>query len=342
VERVTDGPLVIVGNDGGTNIGASLKRAAEARGLDVTLVNAQRAFAGPRTIARVNWWLRGRRPARLGAFGREVLEACRTVRPRRLIATGLAPLDRSTLAGLERLGIERINYLTDDPWNPAFRSRWFLDALPLYDRVWSARTSNLDDLRRHGCAGVDYLPFGFDPELFFPQAPTPAERPAYDTDICFAGGADADRVPYMAALAGAGLSLALYGDYWNRFSETKRADRGHASPEVLRKAASGAAVSLCLVRRANRDGHTMRSFEVPAVGGCMLAEDTDEHRAFFGPSGQAVIYFKTMTDMVERARALLSDATERARLASAAHGLVAGGRFTYADRLETMLTTVSR
>jgi hypothetical protein len=217
-----------------------------------------------------------------------------------------------------------------------------LDALPLYDRVWSARTSNLDDLRRHGCASVDYLPFGFDPDLFFPQAPTAAERPTYDADICFAGGADADRVPYMATLAGAGLSLALYGDYWSRFSETKHADRGHASPEVLRKAASGAAISLCLVRRANRDGHTMRSFEVPAVGGCMLAEDTDEHRSFFGPSGRAVIYFKTMTEMAERARALLSDPAERARLATAAHRLIAAGGYTYADRLQTMLTTVAR
>jgi spore maturation protein CgeB len=342
VERVIQRPLVIVGNDGGTNIGASLRRAAAARGLDVTLVNAQRAFAGPRALARLNWWLRGRRPARLKAFGREVLETCRELRPSQLISTGLAPLDRETLAGLERLGVERINYLTDDPWNPAFRSRWFLDALPLYDRVWSVRTSNLDDLRRHGCAGVAYLPFGFDPELFFPEAPTDAERPAYESDICFAGGADTDRVPYMAALAHAGLSLALYGDYWSRFSETKRADRGHAGPEVLRKAASGAAVSLCLVRRANRDGHTMRSFEVPAVGGCMLAEDTDEHRVFFGPSGHAVVYFSTMAEMVDRARGLLADPAERTRLAAAAHRLIAAGGFTYADRRETMLLTVSR
>jgi spore maturation protein CgeB len=86
----------------------------------------------------------------------------------------------------------------------------------------------------------------------------------------------------------------------------------------------------------------MRSFEVPAVGGCMLAEDTDEHRAFFGPSGHAIIYFKTMAEMVERARALLSDPVERARLAIAAHRLIAAGGYTYADRLQTMLTTVAR
>jgi len=74
----------------------------------------------------------------------------------------------------------------------------------------------------------------------------------------------------------------------------------------------------------------------------MPAEDTDEHRAFFGRSGQAVIYFKTVADMVEQARALLADPGERTRLAGTAHRLVAGGGFTYADRLDTMLTAGSR
>ena len=52
-----------------------------------------------------------------------------------------------------------------------------------------------------------------------------------------------------------------------------------------------AKVNLCLVRRAKRDGHVMRSFEIAAVGGCMLAQDTDEHREIFGPEGEAVRLF---------------------------------------------------
>ena len=97
------------------------------------------------------------------------------------------------------------------------------------------------------------------------------------------GGADRDRVPFIAALGAAGFSIALYGDHWDRFPETKPYDRGYADPQTLRQATAAAKIALCLVRRANRDGHVMRSFEIPAIGACMLVEDTEEHREIFGP-----------------------------------------------------------
>ena len=195
----------------------------------------------------------------------------------------------------------------------------------------------MDDLERLGCRSVCYLPFGFDPTLFFPEAPQPDEAASYRADVFFAGGADADRIPYIAALLEANLTVSLYGDYWDRFGPTRGVTRGHAPPDVLRKAIAGAATCLCLVRRSNRDGHSMRSFEIPAARGCMLVEDTDEHRQFFGPHEEKVIYSQSIGAMVESARRLLADGAVRERLAAAAHGLVAGGGFSYRDRLRSLL-----
>ena len=96
-------------------------------------------------------------------------------------------------------------------------------------------------------------------------------------------------------------------------------------------------MALCLVRRANRDGLAMRSFEVPAIGACMLVEDTEEHREIFGPADRAVAYFHSVDDMVQRARRLLDDPGQRAHLASEAHRLIVQGRHTYRDRLRSML-----
>ena len=329
--------LVIVGNDGGTNIGASLRRGAEALRIPVALCDTRRAFDGSRTIARVNWWMRGRRPSRLRRFSAEVVDLCRRFRPSLLIATGLAPLEAGGLQQIRELGVETVNYLTDDPWNPAFGSRWFSTALPAYDQIFSVRRANIDDLVGLGCRRVDYLPFAADPALFYPQDPEPSEWASYRSDICFAGGADADRVPFIAALIAARFEVALYGDYWGRFRETRGAWRGHAAPETLRKATRSAALSLCLVRRANRDGHTMRSFEVPHVGGCMLVEDTDEHRALFGGNDHAVRYFQSSDDLVANAAALLADSQLRQRLAYRAQHLITQGRHTYQDRLSFML-----
>lgn len=331
------GRLIIVGGEGGTNIGGSLHRAADKLGVPSTLLNTAPAFGGPWAIARFNWWIRGHRPSRLRAFSREVVATCRRVKPKWLVATGTAPIDRSALGEIQSSGIRTISFLSDDPWNPSTRSQWFLDALPAYDDVFSARRANLADLRRHGCSHVEYLPFGVDPDLFFPEELSPTELLRHRSDVFFAGGADGERVPFIAGLIRAGIAVGLYGDYWHRYPETRAIARGHAPPDVVRKGIRAAAVCLCLVRHANRDGHSMRTFEVPAAGGCMLAEDTDEHRALFGPDGEAVVYFRTVSEMVGAARSLLSDPGARARLAGNAHRIVTEGSFTYLDRLRTML-----
>jgi glycosyltransferase involved in cell wall biosynthesis len=331
------GGLLIAGNDGGTNVGASLLRAAHALRMSATLCDAGRAYAGSRAAARVNWWLRGRRPTRLAGYGREIAQACREQRPAWLIATGVAPIERGHLDEMRAQGVVTINYLTDDPWNPAFKSRWFLEALPAYDRVYSPRTRNLDELKQHGCRRVEYLPFAVDPDLFFPEALTDAERARHESDVCFVGGAEPARVAIVSRLMQAGINVALYGDYWDRHVATRPAGRGHVSAKIVRKATSAAAISLCLVRHANRDGHTMRTFEAAAMGGCLLVEDTDEHRRLLGDEDATVSYFRSEADVVDRAQALLRNPERRQRLAAAARQLIACGRHTYRDRLHAML-----
>jgi len=329
--------LVIVGNDGGTNVGASLLRAARRCGLAAVLVDARRAFAAPRIVGRVNWWLRGRRPTRLAAFGREVAEACRTHRPRWLLTTGLAPVDRGALDAVTAVGVETINYLTDDPWNPAFRSEWFLEALGGYRRVATVRRSNIGDLKAATRADIEYVPFGFDQEIFYPRPADWPLDPGSPAGVFFAGGADRDRVPYIQALMAAGIEIALYGDHWDRHPETRAAARGYLEPDALREHIWNAAVCLCLVRRANRDGHSMRTFEVPAAGGCMCVEDTDEHRDIFGEDGVAVRYFTGPDDEVAITKELLACPERRQALAAASHRRVWDSACTYDHRLRQIL-----
>ena len=328
--------LLLVGNPAIVHIGAHLYHAAESLGLNTILCDVREAFAGPPWLARFNWRVLGRRPTGLRAFSARVVQACRDFQPQWLVATGIAPLDKPALEEIGRLGVLRLNYLTDDPWNPTHRAPWFLDSLALYDAIFSPRGANLDDLERAGCPRVRYLPFAYAPEVHFPEA-APIAQESQVPDIAFVGGGDQDRIPYVKALIDSGESVGLFGGYWERFRETRRCARGHASLAAVRWITGNAGVSLCLVRRANRDGHVMRSFEIPAMRGCMLAEDTDEHRAFFGADDQAVLYFRTPAEMVDKARWLLARPGERLRLADACHSLIRGGANTYADRLSAML-----
>jgi hypothetical protein len=330
--------LLIVGNPEEVHVGAHFLEGAGSLPLTARLADVREAFRGPKLVNRMNWWLRGRRPTRLRSFSQKVAELCAAWQPRWLIATGIAPLDEAALNQIGNMRVRRLNYLTDDPWNCVHRAPWFLDALPHYDRVFSTRRANLDDLRRHGCPAVSFLPFAYAPRLHFPE---PSHNGAASgpsaADVLFAGGADPDRVPYLAACIRAGFRVRLHGGYWDRYPETRGCAGGHLAADQLRAAMRRSRVALCLVRRANRDGHVMRSFEVPAIGTCMLTEDTVEHREILGPDGENVVYFRTIDEMVDRLRWLLAHDAERVRLAGAAHCLIVSGKHTYRDRLEAML-----
>jgi spore maturation protein CgeB len=332
--------LLIVGNRGGTNVGECFERVALAAGHEARLIEARLAMEAPPWLRRLNWHLRGHRPTRLNRFSGEVLSVCCDWKPDLLLTTGLAPVNHHVLARVRATGAVTANYLTDDPWNPAHYAPWFVRALRHYSMVFSPRRANLPDLQATGSGDVYYLPFAYDPTLHFVEAAAP-DVADYESDVLFIGGADRDRLPYCRALAGAGVKLAVYGDYWDRFPGTKRFFRGYADTRTIRMATRAARVCLCLVRRANRDGHTMRTFETAAMGGCLLIEDTAEHREIFGNDGDVVLYFRSIAEMLDRTQWLLQHDADRYRLASAAHARVTQGGNTYADRLRAIVEVAS-
>jgi spore maturation protein CgeB len=330
--------LALLGTSGGTHIGGSFARGATKLGLKSIWFDADKALAASRLLRSLSWHLADRRPLHLRRFEQELVAVCAYAKPAILIATGMAPLTEYALRALRRLDVVSVNYSTDDPWNPAVRSNWHLRALPFYDLVFSPRRSNLDDFRRLGCVKVHYLPFGYD-ESLFASAANSSDTSVYD--ILFVGGADADRAAFLTEFMRYGLPVAVAGGYWERYPGFRANALGTKPPEVIRALTAAAKVNLCLVRRGNRDGHVMRSFEIAAAGGCMLAQDTDEHREIFGPEGEAVGYFRDAKEAAQRARALLCDLPGRERLATRLHRCIAGGAHTYADRLATMLGIAS-
>ncbi len=329
--------LVFIGGSGGTNIGQSLFEAAQKLGDTACLINHAEAQSSYRWLNSLSWRFFDKRPFHMADYSQKVQRVCEETKPMVLITTGISPIRAIELTEIKRMGIKSVNYLTDDPWNPAHRCEWFLKALRFYDSVFSVRRANMADLCALGGPAVHYLPFGYDPNLFYPEKLSAEEILQYESDVIFVGGADVDRVPYIQTLLKAGLKIKLYGSFWERYSATRRITQGQGDVATIRKATRAAKIALCLVRRANRDDNCMRSYEIPAIGACMLAEDTEAHREIFGRDGDAVLYFKTPSEMVERVCFLLAHNDERQRLALAAHTIILQGNHTYRDRLATML-----
>lgn len=328
--------LIIVGYSAEYHIGSHLLKAAQAMQLNTYLWDASSAFDAHRFIRQINWRLCGHRPPRLKEFSRSLVALCETYRPDVVLVTGITPPDHETLTQIKGMGIRCINYLTDDPWNSAHYAPWFLKALPFYNVVFTPRTANLKELNTVGCKAC-YLPFGYAPDVHYYEAPPLEKSEEFESDVLFYGGADRDRLPYIQAILGIGLKLHVYGGFWERYNIPRSIIRGHSTVQTLRWAVAKARVTLCLVRRANRDGHVMRTYEASAMGACMLVEDTLEHREIFGGEGNNVIYFNSIEEMASKLKALVADARECQRLAYNVHQHIVTGKNTYQDRLVKML-----
>ena len=339
---------MIVGIMEEKHVGGQLRKAAEVLGLEARCMDATEAYQGNLILRKIAWYF-GRRPFGLSKFSSKVLAAAKKVKPSVILTTGQTPLDEAVLAELGKMGIFRANYSTDDPWNPAHQAGWFLRSLEQYDLVFSTRKANLDQFRGLGIQ-TEHLPFGYDPDLYF--APWDSRsHPDGDLDrgeriedrgseqdkVFLAGGGDEDRYPMVRALQEAGIKMSLWGGYWERAGLKSQ---GLMDAVGIRREASRCMVSLLLVRRANRDGSAMRSFEIPACGACCVAEDTEEHREMFGPDGKAVLYFRTPEELVRRVKEAFADPELRERLRRNVHKAITGKPNTYVDRLKTILERV--
>ena len=325
--------LLIVGKDQPGHVGQFFYEAAIAEGWEVRILNVARAMNGNKWLRRVQWRL-FRKPLRLNEFSEEVVREGKLFKPDIVLTTGSGALNAVSLMALRSRGIRLLNFSTDDPWNQHHRSRWFFEALCYYDHIYTPRRSNLDDLRGLGCRAISWLPFAYDPSIHYSE---PNSDQGWSSDVAFVGGADRDRVPAMAALIAEKHDVSLWGGYWERFRETRSASQGFADPMTLRKVISSTRCALTLVRRSNRDGHAMRTYEVAAMGAPCLAEDTSEHREILGEEGKSVMYFSSAKELLAKSRWLVNNSQEGAKLGRELRLRICSGQNTYADRLKTII-----
>lgn len=297
--------LLIIGNSRPTHVGHHFLRAAISLGWDVEIMDLNAAYEAPLWMRRVCWHLMGHRPVHLRAFSDAVVARCHDFKPDWVLVTGIAPVNAEALQRLRQAKFLVVNFLTDDPWNRQHHAPWFLKSLRLYGHVFNPRHANEPNLRDHGVASYSYLPFAYSPEAHYPPSDvSEEERQKWRNKIVFIGGADADRVAVVRKLVKAGVSVALWGGYWKDHDDLAAYAHGHADEETCRRIVASAGANLCLVRRANRDAHSMRSYEIPAMGGQLLVEDTPDHRELFGE--QAVYFSFERDDLVQQARHVLA------------------------------------
>lgn len=336
--------VLIVGGSGDDAVGTMFFRAAERCGLPVELVDS-RVDLTQSLFDRVAFRLRNRRHPGEAAFNQRVLSAALRFKPTLLLVTGLMPVRASALEEMRHLDVATVNYMTDDPFNPRHRSPTALRSIPSFDLYVSLKPAVDDDLRRAGARRICRSWFAYDPAVHFREPAPSAEARRWSADVSFIGGADRDRASLLAPardwLRQHGKSFAVFGGMWHRFPEYAACYRGFANGPHYRYALAGAGVVLCPVRRANRDWHSMRTFEAPAAGAFMLVERTPDHLDLFEEERHAA-FFEGPDELRDKTDFYLDRDDARRRMAAAAHARITGGGHTYSDRLKQILQWASR
>lgn len=238
-------------------------------------------------------------------------------------------------------GIALVNYNPDNPFiftGAGSGNQNVIDSISLYQLHF---TYNLDIQKRLGDEHkirTAYLPFGFDlSDDLFAECTTQQEI----CKACFLGNPDKQRAAFILALAQNGIKIDLYGNNWYKFVKHENilshpAVYGNELWKVLRRYR----VQLNLMRVHNENSHNMRTFEVPGVGGIMVAPETSEHKLFF-ESGKEVFLYKDVEDCIEKINYILQlSEIDACAIRDAARKKSIDAGYSYKDRAFAALSAI--
>jgi len=238
-----------------------------------------------------------------------------------------------------------INYNIDDPYGPRDRRRFsaYRSAVPHYDLVVVCRALNVPEARALGARQVLCVHRSADELSHAPQAITEEERAGWASEVLFLGTWMPERGPFLLELLRLGVPLTVRGSNWHAAPEWARIAPVYKGPGLLgadyAKAIQCARVNLGLLSKGNRDLHTTRSLEIPALGSLLCAERTSEHQAMY-EEGVEAVFWSSAEECAAQCRALLADDQRRAAIAQAGQRRIRANRHFNEAMLAQVLATL--
>ena len=160
-------------------------------------------------------------------------------------------------------------------------------------------------------------------------------------DILFIGYPEKERIESILYLAKNGFQIDIYGypNAWEKSNIKHKNIVNHKNSlfgEKYSEAISNSKITLCFLRKINRDLHTSRSIEIPACKGFMIAERTNEHLDLFEENKEAV-YFSNDCELLEKVKYYLENEKERLSISNNGYNKCVKKDYSYDNMVKKIL-----
>ena len=239
-----------------------------------------------------------------------------------------------------------VNWTLDDMFAKHNRSMYYTMSIKYYDLVVTTKSYNCDNNELPSLGVKNIL---FKDNSFLPLLHKPCylcDEASYSHDVIFIGSAELDRLKLMNAMALSGIVINIYGVGWERktFARYMHKNliihhqelRGDSYSDAL----SCSKISLCFLRKVNRDLQTARTVEIPACGGFMLAERTDEHQKMF-LEGVEAEYFEGIDELIEKTKYFMENENERVVIALNGRERCLKSNYSFENRAKEILNKIT-
>lgn len=212
-------------------------------------------------------------------------------------------IDPALVEQAHRRGTRTVLYL----WDELRRTRHDWADLEVYDHIAAYSREDLEALRSRGFS-ASLAPGAYDPRLGW--GPMPAEP---DVDLLFIGARYGRRAEILEGAARAGLRVRAYGRDWSRHPMDRLRSLTWQRPPIPAGRDVPLAQTVPLVAGAtavlnvhhDQDGFTMRTFEIPGMGGLQVIDRADVAELY--EPGEEVLVFADADELVDIVRAAKDD-----------------------------------
>ncbi|HVM87588.1 MAG TPA: glycosyltransferase [Puia sp.] len=243
-----------------------------------------------------------------------------------------------TIDELKKAGNKVANYNPDNPFifsGSGSGNKNVTNSISRFDLHFTYNNEIKEKLEMAYQCRVAYLPFGFELNTCLYQECAAQQEMV---KLCFVGNPDKERALFINNLVDCGIEIDIYGNDWEKFINHSKVSLfkpvyNNEFWKVLRKYR----VQLNLMRMHNKNSHNMRSFEIPGVGGIMIAPETPEHRLFFKDNEEA-FFFTDLDDCIRKINYILHISGEDAdKIRTNARNRSVNSGYSYKDRADIVL-----